>query len=169
MVVVAVGCTEQPVVTSAPAKPADKTVKRTATIVDGPAYRASLIGKPHLPVAGLPDKTGESTCLEAIQIVGHDGESLMREWDLFGGTDLDASLALVKSADLYVGAADKILKNDRAFCEHVNRDLVRDYPARLDEHDHMSTGRLGQVLRMLKITAASKPMLEAEAAKDVSR
>lgn len=110
------------------------------------------------------------SCLAAIQVIGHSGEKLLADWNLVGelGHPMDATLAIATGAGLYLQIASKVVANDQAQCDRVNKKLERTYPARLDEHDHMSAERLMSVLAQLRIVASTKAQLQAESSRDIS-
>jgi hypothetical protein len=111
------------------------------------------------------DKADNPACLEAMQIIGHDGEDVLKGW---GGDDLETNLKLASIADSLVRAAKDVAANDGAYCRNVVATIPRIYPPDLDKRDHMSTGRLITTMNMLRIVAADKPRLEKELNKDIS-
>jgi hypothetical protein len=141
-------------------------MNRIAAILLGIAALASYANA-QSPAAPTPDSP---SCLKAMQVIGHNGEYLLSDWNLANetGHDLDATLAMAQAASMYVDIARKVVANEQALCDRVNTKMDRTYPARLDEHDQMSTGRLMMVMGQLRIVASTKARLEAEASKDIS-
>lgn len=113
-----------------------------------------------------------AVCVAAMQVIGHDGEAVIEQWNIPDDSSpeaLDADINLAEIAGILVKTATRIATDrDEAYCQKIVDKLDRLYSPSRDKSDHMSPTRIGTVIGMLRITAASKAQLEAMANRNIS-
>ncbi len=122
------------------------------------------------PYPGPTPPKDSPECLTAMQVIGHDGEAVIGMGGPVENRDgLENALNVSKMAELLIKATTRITTTgDVAYCQKIIDKTPRMYPSYLDQHDHMSTGRIIGDITQLRILAAEKAQLETEANRDIS-
>ena len=144
-----------------------QTRKTPAPIIDGPDYLASQKQSPAQP------KMPAQSCIDAMQVIGRNGEALIASPGHMyadGMDDVHYMLDKANIADSLSASAKSISENaySAAYCKKIEDTMPRLYSAWRDKQDFMSPGRLNLVIAAVRIMAAGKAQLEAEANRNIS-